>query len=194
MMKLKNVESGHTLTQKVMLALFPVLSGARAPDFSRILMYRPEVFGKPFGRYAHSVLRTPSRFWSVGERELFGSYISAKNDCDYCRELHCRIAARALGRSDVDDLISRAFSLRPEVTAVFDFLDRLEQEPSSLTPGDLAPMRALGIPDEAIMEAVHAAAVLSVANRVVNALGARVATPAQRERFSSLLLKRGYDL
>ncbi|HEX6681742.1 MAG TPA: hypothetical protein VF062_03065 [Candidatus Limnocylindrales bacterium] len=193
-MRLKIVESGHRFRQKAMLALFPLLSGARPPDFSRILMYRPELFGKPFGKYAQSVLRSQSKYWSIGERELFGGYISAKNDCDYCRDLHCRMAARALGRSDVDDLISRAFTLRPEVTAVFDFLDRLEQDPSSLTPADLEQMRALGLKDEAILEATHAAAVLSVANRVVNALGARVATPAQRERISSLLLKRGYDL
>lgn len=56
------------------------------------------------------------------------------------------------------------------------------------------PLRAAGMTDQAIMEAVYAAAVLSVANRVVTSLGARKASPGQRDSTAAALLKRGYDL
>jgi len=179
------VRRGHRLRQKLLLALFPLLARSKPTDFMRILMYRPELFGKPFGKYAEAALRGPSS-WSVGEREMFGAYVSTLNECDFCADLHCAIAARALGRSDV------FAGNRPEVVAVLDFLRRLES--GSVGSDDLAPLRAAGLTDQAIMEAVHAATVLTVANRVVTALGARKANPGQRDSTAAMLLKLGYDL
>jgi hypothetical protein len=74
------------------------------------------------------------------------------------------------------------------------FLGCLEADPASLSAADLEPLRAVGLSDDAILEATHAATVLAIANRVVNALDARVATPHQRDRIATLLLTRGYDL
>ena len=47
-MRLKNVNSGHRLPQKLFLAFIRVVSRDRAPDILRTLMYRPELFGKQY--------------------------------------------------------------------------------------------------------------------------------------------------
>jgi uncharacterized peroxidase-related enzyme len=194
-MRLRIVERGHRLKQRLILTLFPLLVRTKPTDFTRILLYRPELFGKPFGRYSQVALRGASS-WSIGERELFGAYRSARNDCEFCTDLHCSIASRALGRDDVPALLTAASTadLRPQVAAMLGFLGTLQADPASLSVADLKPLRAVGLSDRAILEATHAATVLAIANRVVNALDARVATPAQRDRIATLLLNRGYDL
>jgi hypothetical protein len=46
----------------------------------KLLAYRPDVFGRGFCEALESALRGPSA-WSVGERELFAAYVSARNQC-----------------------------------------------------------------------------------------------------------------
>ena len=79
-MRLPKVETGHTLSQKVILGLSGAVSFAEPVDVVKTFMYRPEYFGKPFCDLAHIVLRGASD-WSVGERELFGALTSQLNQC-----------------------------------------------------------------------------------------------------------------
>ncbi len=81
-MRLKNVEHGHRLPQKLFLVFIRIMLRDRAPDVLRTLKYRPELFGKHFGEYVHAVLRGPSE-WSVGERELFAAFVSKQNQCSF---------------------------------------------------------------------------------------------------------------
>jgi len=81
-MRLKNVENGHRLPQKIMLGLIRLKLGERAPDVLRTVMYRPEFFGRAYGAYIQEVMRGPSE-WSVGERELFAAFVSKKNSCSF---------------------------------------------------------------------------------------------------------------
>ena len=59
-----------------------VLKGEPVPDTTRTFSYRSELFGKPFTAGVHEMLRGPSN-WSVGERELFGAFVSRKNQCPF---------------------------------------------------------------------------------------------------------------
>ena len=59
-----------------------ILKGSPAPDVSRVLAYRPEMFGTPFSMCLEDVMRGPSD-WSVGERELFAAFVSRKNQCPF---------------------------------------------------------------------------------------------------------------
>lgn len=80
-MRLKCVESGHRLFQKMLLRLIQWSSGTDAPsDIIRTLFYRPEFFGKSFSAYVQESMRGPSSF-SAGERELFAAFVSHKNQC-----------------------------------------------------------------------------------------------------------------
>jgi len=51
-------------------------------DVVKIMLYRPEFFGKPYAALTHAVMRGPSS-WSVGERELFAAFTSHKNACQF---------------------------------------------------------------------------------------------------------------
>ena len=81
-MRLKKIESGQKLSKKLVLALIRLKLGEPAPDVLRTIWYRPEYFGNPYGRYLNAVMRGPSQ-WSVGERELFASFVSKLNQCAF---------------------------------------------------------------------------------------------------------------
>jgi hypothetical protein len=51
-----------------------------------------------------------------------------------------------------------------------------------------------GLAKDEILDAVHAAVLLEICNRVVNALGVEPMRPAQNRRAASFLLCHGYDL
>ena len=79
-MRLPKIETGHRLSQKLILSLSSVISFSEPADVIKTFMYRPEYFGKPFCELAHIALRGPSD-WSVGEREVFGALTSKLNQC-----------------------------------------------------------------------------------------------------------------
>lgn len=79
-MRLRRVESGHRLPQKIILGMIRLWQRRRAPDIVRTLFYRPEFLGKPISRWTHAVMRGPSD-WSVAERELFAAFTSKLNQC-----------------------------------------------------------------------------------------------------------------
>jgi len=79
-MRLPRVDHGHRLPQKLKLLAIRVVSRMAPPDVVKTLSYRPELFGGPFSRYTHQLLRGPSH-WSVGERELFAAFVSSLNQC-----------------------------------------------------------------------------------------------------------------
>ena len=51
-----------------------------APDVLRMLMYRPNYFGRQASRAFQQVMRRESP-WSVSELELFAAYTSRLNQC-----------------------------------------------------------------------------------------------------------------
>jgi hypothetical protein len=81
-MRLAQVARGHRLPERIKLLLIRVLSGRRVPDVVRTLLYRPEFFGRAMCAWTQAVMRGPSP-WSVGERELFAAFTSAKNNCPF---------------------------------------------------------------------------------------------------------------
>jgi hypothetical protein len=48
----------------------------------KTLLYRPELFGRPFSEALDCVMRGPSD-WSAGERELFAGFTSLLNQCPF---------------------------------------------------------------------------------------------------------------
>jgi hypothetical protein len=53
-----------------------------APGVIKTLLYRPEVFGRPFSDAVDRAMRGPSD-WSAGERELFAAFTSLLNQCPF---------------------------------------------------------------------------------------------------------------
>ncbi len=79
-MRLRVVERGHRLPQKILMGMIRVVSRRRVVDIIRTLLYRPGFFGRPMRVWTQAVMRGPSA-WSVGERELFAAFASRLNRC-----------------------------------------------------------------------------------------------------------------
>ncbi len=76
--------------------------------------------------------------------------------------------------------------------AALGFLEKLTLEPGSITATDVAPLRAAGLSDEAIEDAIHACVLFNVYDRMADALDFDVPGPEAFAQGARLLLRRGY--
>jgi hypothetical protein len=81
-MRLAQVETGHRLRHRLLLHTMRLAERMEPPDIIKLLVYRPDFFGKPYGRLVQQVMRGPSE-WTVGERELFAAFTSRLNQCPF---------------------------------------------------------------------------------------------------------------
>lgn len=81
-MRLKKVETGQRLPQKLLIAAVTLVKRARVPDVVRTLTYRPELYGGAYNKWLHTIMRGQSG-WAVGERELFAAFVSRCNQCPF---------------------------------------------------------------------------------------------------------------
>ena len=81
-MRLAAVEGGHAPEQAEILGLIRERSGNEPLGVVKTLLYRPELFGRPFSEALDRVMRGPSD-WSAGERELFAGFTSLLNQCPF---------------------------------------------------------------------------------------------------------------
>jgi AhpD family alkylhydroperoxidase len=134
-----------------------VLVGHEVDDVVKTAMHRPGFFGRPFFAYVREVLRGPS-FWTVAEREHLGAVSSELNECPFCVRVHTE-TARLAGHREV----------RAELRAVIRFVTLLNR--GEVVAADVADVRAAGVPDEALVEALHVNAAFNIVNRLGNAFG-----------------------
>lgn len=83
-------------------------------------------------------------------------------------------------------------ALSPELAAVLPFLKALTLEPWSLQPADLEPLRAAGLSDQAIEEAIAVCACFSAVDRLADAFDFPMSTASQKQLNVTLLTKLGY--
>jgi hypothetical protein len=81
-MRLGVVDSGHTGAEAEFLRAARERSGREPLGVVKTLLYRPELFGRPFSAELHQVMRGPSD-WSEGERELFAGFTALLEQCPY---------------------------------------------------------------------------------------------------------------
>ena len=83
-MRLRKVETGHRLPQKLMMRMIRLISRdpGQPQDGVKTVFYRPKFFGKPFTDLMHQTMHGHS-CWTRGERELFASFTSLLNECRY---------------------------------------------------------------------------------------------------------------
>ena len=76
--------------------------------------------------------------------------------------------------------------------AILTLIEKLTLTPDQIDASDREALRAEGLSDAAIEDAVHVVALFSIIDRIADALG--FAIPSQRgfESMAEVLLKRGY--
>jgi len=112
-------------------------------------------------------MRGPS-FWTVGEREHIAAAVSGFNECPFCIRAHTE-TTRIESKGEVSG--EDRSVVRPELLAVLTLLERLSKDPESFGSPDVDAVREAGVPDEAIVDALHVGFVFNSVNRMANAFG-----------------------
>jgi uncharacterized peroxidase-related enzyme len=192
-MKLSGVHSGKGIPTKLKLLAMGAAMGGRAPDILRVLMYRPEFFGKPFNVYTQELLRGPSE-WTVGERELFAAFVSQVNECAFCAGAHGGVASKMMGADVVQQALANVDTapVSDSVKASLHFLRKLTKDPAQVRSTDVQAIRATGVSDDGIQTVIHICFLFCLINRVADSLGFEVPSTTAFARIANVLIKHGY--
>jgi alkylhydroperoxidase domain protein/CMD domain protein len=150
-----------------------VLPGRRLDSpYFRLLALDPAVLGERTATdqgifYTHGGLPRP-------ERELAATATSRVNGCVYCASVHSRLAAQLSSRpDDVQRLLDEGITagLDERWRAVTDLAAALSVTPPAATQAHLGRLRAQGLQDLDILDAMQASAFFAWANRLMLTLG-----------------------
>jgi hypothetical protein len=81
-MRLTVVDDGHAPAEAELLDEIRERSGREPLGVVKTILYRPELFGRPFSEALDVAMRGPSE-WSPGERELFAGFTSLLHQCPF---------------------------------------------------------------------------------------------------------------
>lgn len=82
----------------------------------------------------------------------------------------------------------------PKVGAMLAYLEKMCLRPEELSPDDVAPLRAAGLSDQAIEDAVYVCAAFSVIIRLADAFEFHVPEDATFDAVAPVMLARGYKM
>lgn len=147
------------------IRLIRLLSGQRIDAVAQMALYRPQFFGDPVLTLGPEVLRGPS-YWSAAEREYFAVFTSRLNECPFCVRIHTETTrVESGGAIDAND----SKSIRPEAAAMLPLLEKVTLTPDQVASVDVDAVRTAGVPDEAIVDALHVNLIFNIMNRLANA-------------------------
>lgn len=108
------------------------------------------------------------------ERELIAVIVSGINRCTYCAVSHGAALREHSGDPVTSDLVAvnwRQAELDERQQAMAEYAELLTRAPGSVDDSDLEPMRAVGMDEHEILEAVQVIGMFNMTNRVSSALG-----------------------
>lgn len=111
------------------------------------------------------------------DRELAAAATSRLNGCVFCASVHARFATQHSKRfNDVQRLLDEGTDARidPRWDAIIDAAVALSVTPARFGPEHVETMRATGMDDQAIADAIYAIAFFNWANRLMLSLGPAV--------------------
>ena len=159
------LEHGHRLRAKMFIRLVRLLSGQRMDAVAQLALYRPRFFGDPVLTLCAEVLRGPS-YWSAAEREYFAVFTSRLNECPFCVRIHTETTrVESVGVINAND----STSIRPEAAAMLPLLEKVTLTPDQVASADVDAVRTAGVPEEAIVDALHVNVIFNIMNRLANA-------------------------
>ena len=143
------------------------------PNVFKVFSLTPEHFLRWF-KYYDYLMRNEESELSRPEREAIALVVSSENRCDYCLASHGAYLRELTHDPVKADTLSHNYrhaELSARERALCDFAVKLTRRSFEMEAEDLAPLRAVGLSDEAIFEAAQVAAMFNFTNRLANALG-----------------------
>ncbi|MFJ2031744.1 alkylhydroperoxidase domain protein [Streptosporangium sp. NPDC087985] len=153
---------------------------AKSPYFL-LLAHDPQIL-KARTRTDNDIFYNPDAGLPREERELAAAATSRHNGCVFCASVHARFASHySKRRDDVQRLLDDGVDAPQDERwrAIVDSSVALTATPGALAAEHLDALRAAGLDDLAISDALHAAAFFNWANRLMLSLG-EPTTPAPR--------------
>ena len=86
----------------------------------------------------------------------------------------------------------RTAPIDEKMRSVLGFLEKLTLSPAEVGPEDIAPMRAAGVSDEAIREAIYVSTMFNIMDRLADAFDFTLTRPERRSRVAFILTRLGY--
>jgi len=108
------------------------------------------------------------------ERELAAMVVSVTNGCVYCTSVHAQRFAQLARRHDTVEQVflnPATAGVDERERAIARFAQAVTLRPHLMAAADVAPLRALGMSAEQILDVLHAAAIFGWANRLMHNLG-----------------------
>jgi uncharacterized peroxidase-related enzyme len=191
-MRLGSVARGRLVSRHV-FAVMRQVTGRDVPDIVKVRYHRPRFFGKPFSELAQAVMRGPS-LWTIGERELFAAFVSARNRCQFCATTHEAVASAVLDPSIAAAAVAdwRTADVDDRVRATLGLLEKLTLTPDEVGLLDLRAVLDAGVRPDAIRDAIEVCALFNMINRVADGLDFALPATADRAFNTRILLKVGY--
>ena len=95
-------------------------------------------------------------------------------------------------RAVVDD--HQRAPIPEKLRATLTFLRKMTLDPDALTADDASAVRAAGVTDDALRDAIHVAFMFNIINRVADALNFAIPSDAGFASSAQMLLRFGYRL
>lgn len=149
-------------------------------DYFRLLARDPEVL-KARTLVDKDIFYNAAEGLPRADRELAATAASRRNGCVFCASVHSRFAAHHSKRvEDVDRLLDEGVEadLGERWNAVVAASVALTDTPTAFGEDDIARLRAAGLDDLEIADAIHGAAFFNWANRLMLSIGRPVAPGA----------------
>jgi len=93
-------------------------------------------------------------------------------------------------RAVLDDW--RTAPIDKKLRAALNLIEKLTLTPDRIESGDIDALRADGLSDEAIEDAIHVTVLFNIMDRIADSLGFEIPTAEGFARAAEMLLKRGY--
>jgi uncharacterized peroxidase-related enzyme len=192
-MRLDVLNHGYRPGTKLLFAVIRLLSRQPVPDAARLVFYRPDFYGSRAKEFTHEAMRGPSA-WSVADRELMAAYVSKVNDSAFCIGAHSATAGQAYQdgakvQAVLADLDSAPIEER--LRATLRMLGTLTRE-GKVGAGNMRQVLSAGVSREQVEDALAVCAAFNTTDRLADAFGFEVLSPAGFEAGANYLLKRGY--
>ena len=145
---------------------------ARTSDYYLTLVHQPRML--QHRSTAYNAIMYANGGLPRAERELGAMVVSVTNGCVYCTSVHAQRYAQLAKRTDTVEQVftdPRSAGSNERERAIAGFAQAVTLRPHSLHAADLAPVRAVGMSDEDIIDLLHATAIFGWANRLMHNLG-----------------------
>jgi uncharacterized peroxidase-related enzyme len=192
-MRLEVLNRGYGPGTKLLFALIQLFSRHPVPDAAKLVFYRPDFYGSRAKEFTHETMRGPSA-WSVGDRELMAAYVSKVNESAFCIGAHTATARQAYQDGPKVAAVLADLESAPveePLRATLRMLAKLTAE-AKLSAEDMREVLAAGVSPQRVEDALAVCAAFNTTDRLADAFGFQVLSPAGFEAGATYLLKRGY--